>query len=168
MIGWLLSGKESACQLRRCGFDAWSGKIPWKEIEPIPGFLSGEPQWKRSLVGYSLWGGRVRLSDWTTTILLTNIMNKILLLNNSPQILILNIVTQRYSSYQLYFGRWRSHVLFAYAVSQMLTRHISYFQFFSSGFICMKHATWRSANFRNSAAKAGLKAVILGDAHKMF
>lgn len=31
------------------------------------------------------------------------------------------------------------HVLFAYAVIQMLTTHTSYFQFFSSGFICMKH-----------------------------
>jgi len=25
---WWLSGKESACQCRRLGFDAWSGKIP--------------------------------------------------------------------------------------------------------------------------------------------
>ena len=26
----LLSGKESACQSRRIGFDPWVGKIPWK------------------------------------------------------------------------------------------------------------------------------------------
>ena len=26
---WWLSGKESACQCRRCGFDPWVGKIPW-------------------------------------------------------------------------------------------------------------------------------------------
>jgi len=30
MIDWLLSSKESACQFRRCGFDPWSGKIPWR------------------------------------------------------------------------------------------------------------------------------------------
>ena len=24
------SGKESACLCRRCGFDLWVGKIPWK------------------------------------------------------------------------------------------------------------------------------------------
>ena len=24
-----LSGKESACQCKRCGFDPWVGKIPW-------------------------------------------------------------------------------------------------------------------------------------------
>ena len=26
-----LSGKESACQCRRCGFDPWVGKIPWRK-----------------------------------------------------------------------------------------------------------------------------------------
>ena len=25
-----LSGKESTCQCRRCGFDSWVGKIPWR------------------------------------------------------------------------------------------------------------------------------------------
>ena len=28
LLQWL-SGKESACQCRRCGFDPWVGKIPW-------------------------------------------------------------------------------------------------------------------------------------------
>ena len=28
-LPWWLSGKESACQYRRCGFDPWVGKIPW-------------------------------------------------------------------------------------------------------------------------------------------
>ena len=27
-LSWLLSGKESACQCRRCEFNPWSGKIP--------------------------------------------------------------------------------------------------------------------------------------------
>ena len=36
-------GKESACQCRRCGFDPWGGKIPWrKETLPTPEFLPGE------------------------------------------------------------------------------------------------------------------------------
>jgi len=26
-----LSGKESACQCRRLGFDPWVGKIPWRK-----------------------------------------------------------------------------------------------------------------------------------------
>jgi len=32
-----LSGKESACQCRRCGFHPWVGKIPWRrEWQPTP------------------------------------------------------------------------------------------------------------------------------------
>ena len=27
-LPWWLSGKEFACQCRRCGFDPWSGKLP--------------------------------------------------------------------------------------------------------------------------------------------
>ena len=54
--GWL-SGKESACQCRRCGFDPWVGKIPWRmSWQPSPAFLSGKSHGQRSLVGYSPWG----------------------------------------------------------------------------------------------------------------
>ena len=35
----------------------WVGNIPWRrEWLPVPGFLPGEFQGQRSLVGYSLWG----------------------------------------------------------------------------------------------------------------
>ena len=27
---WWLSGKESTCQCRKCGFNPWFGKIPWR------------------------------------------------------------------------------------------------------------------------------------------
>ena len=54
------SGKESACQCgrhRRCGFDSWVGKIPWKRIcQSTPVFLPGKSHGHRSLVGYSRWG----------------------------------------------------------------------------------------------------------------
>ena len=40
------SGKEPTCQCRRhkrCGFDPWVGKIPWRrERQPTPVFLPGE------------------------------------------------------------------------------------------------------------------------------
>ena len=40
-----LSGKESACQCRRCkrhGFDPWVGKIPWRrKWQPAPIALMG-------------------------------------------------------------------------------------------------------------------------------
>jgi len=51
------SGKESACQCRRCGFDPWVGKIPWRrKWQPTSAFLPGKSHGQRSLMGYSLWG----------------------------------------------------------------------------------------------------------------
>ena len=51
------SGKESACQYRRCkrpGFHPWVRKIPWRRAwQPTPVFLPGESQGQRSLQGYS-------------------------------------------------------------------------------------------------------------------
>ena len=51
------SGKESACQCRRCkrcGFDPGVGKISWRrKWQPTPVFLPGESHGQRSLVGYS-------------------------------------------------------------------------------------------------------------------
>ena len=55
-------GKESACQYRRhkrCGFDPWIGKIPWKrKWQPTPIFLPGKFHEQSSLAGYS------PLSQW--------------------------------------------------------------------------------------------------------
>ena len=49
-----LSGKEPACQCRRCGFDPWVRKIPWRrEWLSTPVFLPGELHAQGSLVGYS-------------------------------------------------------------------------------------------------------------------
>ena len=44
------SGKESACQCKRCKFNPWVGKIPWRrEWQPTPVFLPGESHGQRSL-----------------------------------------------------------------------------------------------------------------------
>ena len=55
-----LSGKESFCQCkrhRRCGFDPWVGKIPWRrKWQPTPIFLPGKSHGQRSLEGYSPQG----------------------------------------------------------------------------------------------------------------
>ena len=55
-----LSGKEFACQCRqqrRCGFDPWVGKTPWRRAwQPTLGFLPGKSHGQRSLEGYSPWG----------------------------------------------------------------------------------------------------------------
>ena len=57
LLFWLprwLSGKESACQCRRCrrcGFDPWVGKR--RKRQPTPGFLPRKSHGQWSLVGYS-------------------------------------------------------------------------------------------------------------------
>ena len=61
------SGKEPACQCRRCKrfvFDPWVRNIPWNRKEqPTPVFLPGEPHRQRSLVGYSPQGCK----EWDMT-----------------------------------------------------------------------------------------------------
>ena len=56
------SGKESAGHCRtckRCGFDPWVGKIPWKKKQQSTTvFLPAESHGQRSLVDYSPWGLR--------------------------------------------------------------------------------------------------------------
>ena len=52
-----LNGQASACKCRRCRFDPWVGKIPWRRTwQPTPVFLPGESHGQRSLAGYSPWG----------------------------------------------------------------------------------------------------------------
>ena len=62
-----LSGKESACQCKRCRrleFDPWVRKIPWKrKWQSTPVFLPKKSHGQRSLVGYSPWGCK----EWDTT-----------------------------------------------------------------------------------------------------
>ena len=55
----LPSGKESACQCRKCKrrrLVPWVWKTPWRRAWlPTPGFLPGKSHGQRSLVGYSPW-----------------------------------------------------------------------------------------------------------------
>ena len=56
-LPWWLSGKESTCQRRRCSFDPWVVKIPWRRVwQSTAVFLPRESCGQRSLVGYTLWG----------------------------------------------------------------------------------------------------------------
>ena len=51
---------------KRCGFDPWDGKIPWRGAwQPIPVFLPGESHKQRRPVGYSPWSHKE--SDTTET-----------------------------------------------------------------------------------------------------
>ena len=55
-LPWWLSGKESACQCMRHGFDPWVRKIPWRSMATTPVLLPGKSHGQSSLVGYSPWG----------------------------------------------------------------------------------------------------------------
>ena len=67
------SGKESACQCRRCErsrFDPWVRKIPWRrKWHPTPVSWPGNFHGKKSLVGYSPWAAKswTQLRDWAHT-----------------------------------------------------------------------------------------------------
>ena len=70
------SGKESACQHRRCRFNSWVGKIPGVgNGKPCQYFLSGKSHGQRSLVGYSPWG--CKESDMTELLLLLNCFSRV-------------------------------------------------------------------------------------------
>ena len=46
-LPWFLSGKESTCQYKRCGFDSWR-----KKCQPTPVFLPGNSHGQKSLADY--------------------------------------------------------------------------------------------------------------------
>ena len=51
---WWLVAKEFGCQYRRCGFNLWVMKIPWRrKWKTTPVSLPGKSHGQRSLVGCS-------------------------------------------------------------------------------------------------------------------
>ena len=65
------SGKELTYQgrrLKRCGFNPWVGKIPWRrKWQPTPVFLPRESHGQRSLVGHGPWGHKEPDTTETTS-----------------------------------------------------------------------------------------------------
>ena len=61
--------KEPVCQHRRCKFDPWVGKIPWRrKWQPTPVFLPEKSHGQRNLVGYSPWGcEKLDMTEWLST-----------------------------------------------------------------------------------------------------
>ena len=56
-LPWWLSSKKICLQYRRCRFNSWVRKVPWRRAwKPTPVLLPGKSHRQRSLVGYSLWG----------------------------------------------------------------------------------------------------------------
>ena len=59
---WWLRGKELACQCRKCGFNPWVGKAPWRrKWQPTSVFLPGQSHGQRSLASYSPWDKKKKL-----------------------------------------------------------------------------------------------------------
>ena len=55
-LPWWLSGKESAFQCRRCRFDPWVSKIPWRrKWQPALVFLPGKSHGQEEPRAYSPW-----------------------------------------------------------------------------------------------------------------
>ena len=54
-------------QWKRCGFNSWVRKIPWRrEWQPILVFLPGKSHGQRNLVGHSPWGHKKAGHDFVT------------------------------------------------------------------------------------------------------
>ena len=67
-LPWWLHDKEPACQCRRCRFDSWGRKIPWRrKWQPTPVFSPVKSQGQRRLAGYSPWGHKEVRNDLATT-----------------------------------------------------------------------------------------------------
>ena len=77
-LPWWLSGKESACQFRRHGFNPWVRKIPWRKKQQLtPLFLLGKSRGQRMLVSFSPWGPKSVSHDSVTKTTITFIFNYI-------------------------------------------------------------------------------------------
>ena len=58
-LPWWLSVREPTCQCRRCKFDPWVRKVPWRRKRLLaPVFLPGKSHGQRSLVDYGPWGSQ--------------------------------------------------------------------------------------------------------------
>ena len=63
-LPWWLRRWSTCLQGRRCGFNPWVGKIPWRrKWQPIPVLLSGKSHGQRILIGPSSWD--LKESDMT-------------------------------------------------------------------------------------------------------
>ena len=87
---WWCSGKEcfyNSLQIlyrrcKRCGFNPWVGKIPWRrKWQPTPVFLAGESHRQRDLAGYSPWvteesdmAQRLSTHTWAQEVWITGIV----------------------------------------------------------------------------------------------
>ena len=67
-LPWWLNVKESPCQCRRCWFDPWVGKIPWRrKWPPTPVSFREKSCGQKSLVCFNPWVGHNLLTKQQLT-----------------------------------------------------------------------------------------------------
>ena len=69
-LRWLSDKSAGQCRRhRRCRFDPWGGKIPWRrKWQPTPVFLPGESHGQKSPMGYSPRGCKeLDTTEWLST-----------------------------------------------------------------------------------------------------
>ena len=67
LLKWQVDSLPLGLQSRRCRFDPWVWKMPWRrKWQPTPVFFPGKSHRQRSLEGYSLWG-RKRVRHYLAT-----------------------------------------------------------------------------------------------------
>ena len=61
-------------KLKRCGFDPWVGKNPWRrKWEPTPVFLPGWFHWQRCLAGYNPWDlTESDMTEWLSILIMSS------------------------------------------------------------------------------------------------
>ena len=117
-----LSGKESACQCRRYGFNPWVRKIPWRRAwQSTAVFMPREFHGQRSLASYSPWDHK-DTTEWLTLSLFTfsNIKKKKL----QEQYKLLDPLHTNYlnENILLYFSHlWRDIFLLTWCLSPLNT-----------------------------------------------
>ena len=90
-LPWWLSGKEPTCRCRRCGFNPWVRKIPWRRAWlPTPIFLPGKSHGQRSLAGYHPWG--CKGSDTTEKLNNDNKWDSLILIKTCDELSLLEVL----------------------------------------------------------------------------
>ena len=56
-VALVVTNPPTSARDKRCGFDPWVRKIPWKRAwHPTPVYLPGKYHGQKCLAGYSPWG----------------------------------------------------------------------------------------------------------------
>ena len=103
-LPWWFSGKESACQCKRYGFNPWVGKNPWRRkwyLTPV--FLSGKSHGQKEPGGLQSVGSqRVRYDLVTVATTVTGVFGALIMCEHWSECVALNSMRPLLSSLLLF------------------------------------------------------------------